>query len=52
MTNFEFFFHGFKCVELQDEYDWLIGFYGISTVVGYLMPDPVYTDEYIEEYEE
>ena len=21
----------------------LVGFYGISTIVGYLMPDPLYT---------
>ena len=22
---------------------WLVGFYGISTIVGYLMPNPLYT---------
>ena len=22
---------------------WLVGFYGISTIVGYLIPNPVYT---------
>ena len=22
---------------------WLVGFYGISTIVGYLMPNPFYT---------
>ena len=26
---------------------WLFGFYGISTIVGYLMPNPVYTYIYI-----
>ena len=26
---------------------WLIGFYGISTIVGYLMPNPLYTYIYI-----
>ena len=24
-------------------YCWLVGFYGISTIVGYLMPNPLYT---------
>ena len=24
-------------------YGWLVGFYGISTIVGYLMKNPVYT---------
>ena len=27
-------------------YKWLVGFYGISTLVGYLMPNPVYTYTY------
>ena len=25
------------------EYGWLVGFYGISTCVGYFMSNPVYT---------
>ena len=24
-------------------YSWLVGFHGISTIVGYLMPNPLYT---------
>ena len=29
---------------LLDLYDWvLVGFYGISTIAGYLMPNPLYT---------
>ena len=27
----------------SDFLDCLIGFYGISTIVGYLMPNPLYT---------
>ena len=26
-----------------DTFDGLVGFYGISTIVGYLMPNPVFT---------
>ena len=25
--------------------DWLFGFYGISTFIGYLMPNPFYTNK-------
>ena len=27
----------------RQKVDWLIGFYGISTIVDYLMPNPLYT---------
>ena len=26
---------------------WLVGFYGISTLIGYLMPNPVYMYMYV-----
>ena len=29
--------------ELESNVAWLVGFNGISTLVGYLMPNPVYT---------
>ena len=32
-------------MQTNDEYqiDWLVIFYGVLTIVGYLMPNPVYT---------
>ena len=29
-----------KTIEEYQKYSWLVGFYGISTFVGYLMPNP------------
>ena len=34
------------CVCVCVSFDWLVGFYGITTLVGYLMPNPVYSNIY------
>ena len=38
-------FNAKSCFYIHIEYIWfgLVGFYGISTIVGYLMPNPLYT---------
>ena len=35
-----------KCKILELKKNWLDGFYGISTLIGYLVPNPVYTHIY------
>ena len=33
----------FSCIYIKYIYFDLVGFYGISTILGYLMPNPLYT---------
>ena len=32
-----------ECLAIHHEVVGLVGFYGISTIVGYLMPNPIFT---------
>ena len=35
--------HAIKINQSNSDYGWLAGFYGISTLLGYLISNPVYT---------